>query len=174
MTLMVGGASALGSAASMPRWRLSTFLTLLSDLFAFETVLFGLADIVALLGYWPEDYADYSLPRYLPLATALFGVVIFAISHFSFVRRMTAITDPFFAARTPISINPWPLPPVALRQSLYARINMFFLILINQFQVALGVRLNFFYRDFGNAIQVPDEAIASRSGTSSSGFSPRW
>ena len=158
MTLMIGGASALASAASMPRWRLSTFLTLLSDLFAFETVLFGLADLVALLGYWPEDYAAYSLPRYLPLATALFSVVIFAISHFSFVRRMTAITDPFFAARTPISINPWPLPPVALRQSLYARINIFFLILINQFQVALGVRLNFFYRDFGNAIQVPDEA----------------
>ena len=32
------------------------------------------------------------------------------------------------------------------------------LILINQFQVALGVRLNFFQNDFGNAIQVPDEA----------------
>ena len=70
---------------------------------------------------------------------------------------MTAITDPFFAARTPISIRPWPLPPMALRQSLYGRINVFFLILINQFQVALGVRLNFFYRDFGNAIQIPDE-----------------
>ena len=43
-----------------------------------------------------------------------------------------------------------------MRQSVYARINVFFLILINQFQVALGVRLNFFYRAFGNAIQIPD------------------
>ena len=155
--LVVGFASALSAFASLPRWRISTFLTILSDLFAFETILFGLADIVALLGYWPQAYADYELPRYLPLATALFGVAIFGISHLPFVRRMMAITDPFFEAQTPISIRPWPLPPMALRQSLYARINVFFLILINQFQVALTVRLNFFYRAFGNAIQVPDE-----------------
>jgi len=157
MMIVIGVAAALAALASMPSWRQSTFLTILSDLFAVETIVFGLADIVSLLGYWPQAYADYALPRYLPLATALFGVVIFGVSHFPFVRRMTAITDPFFAARTPISIRPWPLPPTALRQSLYGRINVFFLILVNQFQVALGVRLNFFYRDFGNAIQVPDE-----------------
>jgi len=158
MTLLIGGASALAAFASMPRFRTSIFLSILSDLFAAETILFGLADIVSLIGYWPEAYADYSLPRYLPLATALFGVVIFGVSHFGFVRRMLVITDPFFAARTPISIRPWPLPRMTLRQSLYARINVFFLILINQFQVAVGVRLNFFYRAFGNAIQIPDEA----------------
>jgi vitamin B12/bleomycin/antimicrobial peptide transport system ATP-binding/permease protein len=157
MMIIIGVASALGAVASQPRFPLSTFLTVLFDLFAFETIVFGLADIVSLLGYWPEAYADYSLPRYLPLATALFGVAIFGISHFAFVRRMMALTDPFFEARTPISIRPLPMRPIALRQSLYARINIFFLILINQFQVALGVRLNFFYRDFGNAIQVPDE-----------------
>ncbi len=161
MMLVIGFASALGAVASLPRWRTSIFLTILSDLFAFETVLFGLADIVSLLGYWPEAYAAYSLPRYLPLATALFGVALFGISHFPFVRRMVALTDPFFEAQTPISIRPWPLPRVALRQSLYGRINIFFLILINQFQVALGVRLNFFYRAFGNAIQVPDAAHMS-------------
>src|SRR5579864_7562615 len=158
MMLVIGVASAVGAVASQPRWRTSTFLGILADLFAFETILFGLADIVSLLGYWPEAYAAYSLPRYLPLATALFGVAIFGISHFSFVRRMVALSDPFFEARTPISIRPWPLPRMAPRQSVYARINIFVLILINQFQVALGVRLNFFYRAFGNAIQVPDAA----------------
>jgi len=161
MMIVIGVASAIGAVASHPRWRLSTFLTVLSDLFAFETIVFGLADIVSLLGYWPQAYADYSLPRYLPLATALFGVAIFAISRFSFVRRMMALTDPFFEAQTLISIRPLPAPPIALRQSLYARINIFFLILINQFQVALGVRLNFFYRAFGNAIQVPDAVHAA-------------
>jgi len=158
MMLLIGSASALAAVASMPRFGTSIFLSILSDLFAAETILFGLADIVSLTGYWPEAYADYSLPRYLPLATALFGVVIFGISHFPFVQRMLRITDPFFAARTPITVHPWPLPPMALRQSLYARINVIFLILINQFQVAIGVRVNFFYRAFGNAIQIPDEA----------------
>jgi vitamin B12/bleomycin/antimicrobial peptide transport system ATP-binding/permease protein len=158
MMLLIGVASALAAFASLPRFRTSIFLSVLSDIFAAETILFGLADIVSLTGYWPEAYSDYSLPRYLPLATALFGVVIFGISYFPFVQNMLRITDPFFAARTPISIHPWPLPPIALRQSLYARINVIFLILINQFQVAIGVRVNFFYRAFGNAIQVPDEA----------------
>ena len=141
MTLLIGAASALAAFASLPRFKTSIFLSILSDLFAVETVLFGLADIMVLIGYWPKAYEDYQLPSYLPLATALFGVVIFAVSYIPFVQRMLRITDPFFAPRTPITIRPWPLPPIALRQSLYARINVFFLILINQFQVALGVYL---------------------------------
>ena len=158
MTLLIGGASVLAAVASLPRWKMSTFLTLLMDLFAAETVLFGLADLVALLGYWPHAYAEYQLPSYLPLATALFMVAIFGVSHIPVVRKIMALADPFFDARTPISIRPWPLGQTIMRQSLYARICVFFLILVNQFQVAIGVRLNFFYRDFGNAIQVPDES----------------
>jgi Na+(H+)/acetate symporter ActP len=53
MTLLIGVASGLAAVAALPRWNLSTFLTLLCDLFAIETVLFGLCDLVALLGYWP-------------------------------------------------------------------------------------------------------------------------
>jgi putative ATP-binding cassette transporter len=120
--------------------------------------LFGLADVIVLLGYWPAAYEDYSPPRYLPLATALFVLTIFAVSHIPIVRKMMRIADPFFAARTPISIRPWPLPPMIVSQDLYARINVYFLILINQFQVAVALRFNFWQRDFGNAIQVADEA----------------
>ncbi|RBP15749.1 putative ATP-binding cassette transporter [Roseiarcus fermentans] len=158
MTILIGVVSALAAVASLPRWRLSTFLTILSELFVVETVVFGLADIVALLGYWPKAYEEYQLPTYLPLATAIFVLAIFAVSHFGMVRRMTSIADPFFEARTPISIRPWPLPRTIVRQDVYARINIWFLILVNQFQVALALRFNFFQRDFGNAIQVADEA----------------
>ncbi|MGB7973471.1 MAG: ABC transporter ATP-binding protein/permease [Roseiarcus sp.] len=158
MTVLIGVASGLAAVASLPRWRISTFLTLLCDLFAIETVLFGLADLVALTGYWPRSLEEYELPSYLPLATALFVLAIFAVSHFRVVRRMMTIADPFFAASTPISIRPLPYRPFILRQDVYARINVFFLILINQFQVALALRFNFFQRDFGNAIQVADEA----------------
>ena len=158
MTLLIGVASALAAVAALPRWSISTFLTLLCDLFAIETVLFGLGDLAALMGYWPQSLEEYQLPTYLPLATALFILAIFAVSHFRLVRRMMTIADPFFAARTPISIRPLPSRPIILRQDLYARINVYFLILINQFQVALALRFNFFQRDFGNAIQVADEA----------------
>ena len=158
MTILIGIVSALAAVASLPRWRLSTFLTMLSELFVAETVIFGVADLVALLGYWPKAYEEYQLPTYLPLATAIFILVIFAVSHIGIVRRMMRIADPFFAAQTPISIRPWPLPRMIARQDVYARVNVWFLILINQFQVALGLRFNFFQRDFGNAIQVADEA----------------
>jgi putative ATP-binding cassette transporter len=158
MTILIGAASGLAALASLPRWKQSTFLTLLSDLFAIETVLFGVLDLIAWLGFWPHDYEDYELPRYLPLATALFIVVIFGVSHFRLVRKMMTIADPFFAAETPISIHPLPGRRFIVRQDLYARANVFFLILINQFQVALALRFNFFQRDFGNAIQVADEA----------------
>ena len=36
MMIIIGVASAISAVASHPRWRLSTFLTVLSDLFAFE------------------------------------------------------------------------------------------------------------------------------------------
>src|SRR5579863_6818605 len=93
MTILIGAASGLAALASLPRWRHSAFLTLLSDLFGVETVLFGLLDLVAWLGYWPQAYEEYELPRYLPLATALFIVVIFGVSHFRLVRKMMTIAD---------------------------------------------------------------------------------
>src|ERR1700721_4657867 len=154
----LGGAPGLAPVAALPRWNLSTFLALLCDLFAIETVLFGLADLAALVGYWPKSLEEYQLPTYLPLATALFILAIFAISHFRLVRRMMTIADPFFAARTPISIRPLPYRPFILRQDVYACIKLFFLILINQFQVALPLRFHLFQRDFGNALQAAHEA----------------
>src|ERR1700734_3309564 len=111
MTLLIGVASGLAPIAALPRWGLSTFLTLLCDLFAIETVLFGLADLVPRTGNWPRSLEEYELPNYLPLATALFILAIFAVSHFRLVRRMMTIADPFFVARTPISIRPCLLGP---------------------------------------------------------------
>ena len=129
----------------------------MAELFAFETVVFGIADLVNVLGYWPDAYKEYALPHYLPLATAVFVIVITAVSRFGLVRRMMAIADPFFEARTPITVRPPLMPSFQVRQSLYARACVVFLVLVNQFQVALSVRLNYFQYDFGNAIQVADE-----------------
>ena len=159
MTILIGFVSALAAVASLPRWRLSTFLTILSELFVVETRdLRRSPTSWRCSADWPKAYAEYQPPTYLPLATAIFVLAIFGVSHFGMVRRMMGIADPFFEARTPISIRPWPLPRMIARQDIYARINIWFLILINQFQVALALRFNFFQRDFGNAIQVADEA----------------
>jgi len=157
LTIGTAVAAGLAALASLPSLQLSTFLTLMADLFAFETVIFGIADLVNVLGYWPEAYKEYALPHYLPLATAVFVIVITLVSRFGLVRRMMAIADPFFEARTPIALSPPLVPSFQVRQSLYARAIVVFLVLMNQFQVALSVRLNYFQYDFGNAIQVADE-----------------
>ena len=158
MTIGLGLASALAAAASWPSIRIPTFMKIMSELFAVETAILGLAIIAEVLHLWPAALAEYAPARYLPVATALFVVALTLVSYIPFVRRMLRIADPFFEATTPISVQAWPLPRVTLRQRLYGRINLIFLILVNQLQVAINVRVNFFYRDFGNAIQVPDAA----------------
>jgi putative ATP-binding cassette transporter len=158
MTLGLGAAATLAAAAAWPTIRIPTFLKIMSELFAIETFVLGGLILAETLDLWPAAYAAYAPARYLPIATALFVVAFTLLIRVPFVQRMMRIADPFFEARTPIVIRPRPLPPISLRQSVYARINVIFLILVNQFQVALGVRINYFGRDFGNAIQVPDEA----------------
>ncbi len=134
---------------------------MMAELFAAETLLFGAADLIRVWGWWPEAYRDFALPSYLPIATATF---VISPPHPDFifiplVQRMMAIADPFFEARTPISIPaPGPLPADdGHGKALRARTCIVFLILINQLQVAISVRFNFWQRDFGNAIQVADE-----------------
>ena len=158
MTIIYGVASAIGAAVSLPRFPLSAFLKVMTDLFAVETALFGAADIAHLLGFWPESLNEYAVARYLPLATAAFVIVLTLIYRIPLVRKMMTIADPFFEATTPIFIRPPLTRGFTLVQSFYARAVIVLLVLINQFQVGLGVRLNFFQNDFGNAIQVADEA----------------
>jgi len=158
MAVLIGVAAAIGAVLSLPRFPLSTFLKLMTELFAAETLAFGLADIAHLLDYWPEALKDYPVARYLPLATAVFVIVLTTIYRLPLVRRMMEIADPFFEATTPIFLRPPLARGFAIAQHVYARGTVVALILINQFQVALGVRLNFFQMDFGNAIQVADEA----------------
>src|SRR5579863_3730239 len=157
--IMIGlGAASLASGALMASsLRSSTFFDVLNGLFAVETIVFGLINVAAAMEFWPTDYAEYVPPRYLPLATALFIPVLYAISQFPFIRRMMNIADPFFNAETPVGFRIRPFPPYAMKMRNYARLCILALVLINQFQVALNVRLNFFQNDFGNAIQVADE-----------------
>ncbi len=157
MILGLGVASGLGAAASWPSIRLPTFLKIMAELFAVETAAFGAVTLAGALGMWPDSLGLYAPPRYLPIATALFVVALTLVSYVPFVQRMMRIADPFFEARTPIAFRPLGLGRILMRQSIYGRICIVFLILINQFQVALSVRLNFFQNAFGEAIRVADE-----------------
>ena len=158
MTLFLAVASGLAAAASWPAIRVPTFLRIMAELFAVETAVFGLISLAVISQAWPPSLAEYAPPRYLPIATALFVVALTLVSYIPFVQRMMRLADPFFEATTPISLKPLGFGRIGMKQTLYGRLCVYFLILINQFQVALSVRLNFFQMAFGNAIQVPDDA----------------
>ncbi len=157
MTLGFGGASLLAAALIFSPLQSSSFFDILNGLFVVETITFGLINLADLGGFWPEVFADYVPPRYLPLATALFIPVLYAISQFPFVRRMMKIADPFFDASTPAAFHIRPFAPFTMTMGNYARLCVVLLVIINQGQVAISVWNNFFSNQFGNAIQVPDE-----------------
>ncbi len=146
------------AAATFLSQGMSTFLKIFEAIFAVETVVFGLAFLIDVLGYWPSAYAAYTLPASQPLAVALFGILVYALWQIPVVRKMAEIADRYFNARLPTSARIWPFPPFVVAQNRLATIALVFLVLINQAQVAITVRLSFFGRDFFNALQAKDEA----------------
>ena len=130
----------------------SRFLKIFIALFSVETIVFGLGDLAARFGYWPKALEDARLPATLSLTVAIFAILVFAVSHLPVVRAMTRIADRFFNAgdETIAQFGPWRFN--VMKRSLATGM-VVFLVLLNQAQVAITVRLNFFNRDFFNAIQ---------------------
>jgi putative ATP-binding cassette transporter len=155
---LLAGAALACAATTFLDQRMSIFLKVFNAIFAVETIVFGLAFLVDQLGLWPKDYADYTLPDSLPFAVALFGCLTFALSFIPVVRKMTDIADPYFHASTPTSARIWPFPSFVVAQNRLAKIALVFLIVVNQLQVAIEVRLSFYSRDFYNALQNKDLA----------------
>jgi vitamin B12/bleomycin/antimicrobial peptide transport system ATP-binding/permease protein len=155
---LYAGAALLCAVATDRSAHISKFLRIFEIVFAVETIVFGAPYLVDALGMWPKDYADYALPSSLPLTVALFGSLVYAISHIPVVRTMTDIADPYFFDQAPTTARIWPWRRFTTVQNKLAIAALVFLIVINQVEVALLVRLNYFSRDFYNALQNKDEA----------------
>ena len=144
------------------------FLRIFQAIFAVETILFGLAYLTDAIGLWPKAYADYALPSTLPLTVALFGSFVYAIAFIPVIRKMTDIADPYFHERAPTVARIWPFPAIAIAQNRLATAALVFLIVLNQVEVALDVRLSFFSRDFYNSLQEKDRRSSGISFSRSS------
>jgi vitamin B12/bleomycin/antimicrobial peptide transport system ATP-binding/permease protein len=155
---LFAAAALLCAAATYLSQRISVFLRIFEAIFAVETILFGLAYLADELGLWPQAYADYSLPSSLPLTVALFGSFSYAVSFIPVIRKMTDIADPYFHERAHTTARIWPFRSFTIAQNHLATAALVFLIVINQIEVALDVRLSFFSRDFYNAMQNKDLA----------------
>jgi putative ATP-binding cassette transporter len=149
---LLAGASLIVAYCCERSGPVSRFLKIFLALFSVETIVFGLADFAARLGYWPKGLEDAQFPPTLSLTVAVFAIIVFVVSHLPVVRTLTRIADRFFRADDETTARLGPFRFRTLERSV-ATAMVVFLVLLNQAQVAITVRLNFFNRDFFNAIQ---------------------
>ena len=153
MTFLLAGAAAASAVTAFLSTRLSDFLKIFSVIFGVETIVFGAAFLIEHLGLWPKDYEAYTLPQSLPLAVALFGVFVYLISFIPVIRKMTAIADPYFRVGDKTTASILGLPTFYVAQNKLAFASLVYLIVINQIEVAIDVRLSYFRNDMYNALK---------------------
>jgi putative ATP-binding cassette transporter len=155
--ISLGIASLLCAGATFGAQRISSFLKIFIAIFSTETLVFGLALYASKLGFWPEWAKSYVLPDGLPFTVAVFATLVFVISHIPVIRSITGIADRYFENQDQGSVQIWPFRQIQVLERRAAIAMVIFLVVINQAQVAISVRLSFFNRDWFNAIQARDE-----------------
>jgi vitamin B12/bleomycin/antimicrobial peptide transport system ATP-binding/permease protein len=135
---------------------ISPFLRVFLVIFSAEFVLTTLCYLVAKNSLWPAILEALTIPSELPLTVGLFGILVYAISFIPVVRTITGLADPYFAeTNTKEQTLPF-LGFVSERRLAWGLVIA--LVVINQLQVGISVRLSFFNRDWFNAIQNKDQA----------------
>ena len=157
-----GGATLLGATSLIAAFTvfrsqaISAFLKIFVTIFASEVLIFGSAYLVDKLGLWPTAYRSYVLPDSLPVSVAIFAILVWAVSHLPVIRAMTRIADGYFLSGHQSEARVWPLTFKTYERRI-AIAMIVFLVVVNQAQVGMSVRLSFFSRDWFNAIQTKDE-----------------
>ena len=155
------GLASVGVALAVTTWlsaRMSRFLMIFAAIFGAEFIIFGSVYMLDANAFWPAALADFVPPESLPITVGIFGIVVYAISFIPGIAKIMRIADRFFDDHDMTTIKIWPLSSITLTEQTLARTIIVALILINQGQVGISVRLSFFNRDWFNAIQEKDSA----------------
>jgi vitamin B12/bleomycin/antimicrobial peptide transport system ATP-binding/permease protein len=156
--IMLAVVALICAATTFKADKISAFLKIFIGIFTTELVVFGALHLVSAADLWPAGLAAYQLPLSLPLTVALFAILVYGVSFIPLVRRMMLITDRYFTAPDRAPTRIWPFPPFVTLERGVAITMIVFLVLINQAQVGISLRLSFFSRDWFNAIQAKDAA----------------
>jgi putative ATP-binding cassette transporter len=138
--------------------RISSFLRIFSTIFAVEYILTGLAFIAQRKGMWPGALADLQVPLSLPVTIAVFSMIVWSISFIPVIRQITTLADPYFSSDSKRDVAFGPFGVVNMAEGRLGRMLVTLLVVLNQLQVGISVRLSFFNRDWFDAIQKKDEA----------------
>lgn len=154
---LVAGAAAVCAWTTWRSAAISPFLRIFVAIFSTETIVFGLATIAVRLGLWPERLAALVLPDELTVTVAVFSILVYVIGRLPSLRSMLEIAGLYYTAPDPGTARIWPFAAFGARERTIAIAMVVFLVLVNQAQVAITVRLSFFNRDWFNAIQEKNE-----------------
>src|SRR5579863_9536971 len=138
---------------------ISSFLRIFVAIFSVETIVFGLAVVVARAGWWPTYFAEELPPDSLPLTAAIFSILVYVVSRLRTVEQIMRIADRYFDAGDTAGARIWPFPAYRSLERRIAAAMIVFLVVINQAEVAITVRLNFFNRAWFDAIQQRNETV---------------
>jgi putative ATP-binding cassette transporter len=151
-----GGIVLLCAFATFRAAAISSFLKIFVAFFSAETIVFGLAFVADHAGFWPAAYEQYAPPESLPFAVAIFSVLIYAVTRFGTVAEITRIADRYFEAGETGKLQLWLLGSYRALERRIATAMIVFIVALSQFEVGVTLRLNFFNRDFFDAIQNHD------------------
>ncbi len=155
---LVGGAAAVCAWTTWRSAAISPFLRIFVAIFSTETIVFGLATVAVRLGLWPERLAALVLPDELTVTVAVFSILVYVIGRLPSLKSMLEIAGLYYAAPGSGTARIWPFRTFSAPERTIAVAMVVFLVLVNQAQVAITVRLSFFNRDWFNAIQEKNEA----------------
>jgi putative ATP-binding cassette transporter len=156
--LLCVGVFGLGLALTTFRSSLiSPFLAVFSAIFAVEYIATAAAYGAVRAGWWPANLSEAAPPASLPTTVAIFGLLVYLISFVPVIRQITRLADPYFMTndRRDAQIG-FSMQQVTERR--LGSLLVVVLVVINQLQVAINVRLSFFNRDWFNSIQSKDSA----------------
>ena len=144
------------AACAYTTWRarkISTFLKILVGFFSVETILFGIAVLVDVLGLWPKAYEDAAPPATLAITVAVFSILSWSADHIPIVKRIMRLTDLYFDSDARDSYRVWPLPAFQAREATMAATMIVTLVIFLQVLVGISLRLSYIRRDYYSALQ---------------------
>ncbi|TCR65039.1 ABC transporter ATP-binding protein/permease [Bosea sp. BK604] len=134
------------------------FLMIFSGIFGAEYVVFGAGSLLAHIGAWPTALQAATPPTSLATTVGVFGILIYAISFLPVIERIARLASPYFQSSDITTAKLWPIGTFSIRQGVLGVMLLTFLIVLNQTQVGISLRLSFFNRDMYDALQNKDAA----------------
>jgi putative ATP-binding cassette transporter len=156
--LSIGAVGLLLALTTFRSLLISPFLRIFATIFAVEYVVTGLAYVAVQTGWWPRGFSELMPPASLATTVAIFGLLVYLISFIPVIRQITRLANPYFDTNDRGSLKISGLGARAVTERRFASALIIVLVVINQFQVGISVRLSFFNRDWFNAIQNKDSA----------------